>query len=216
AFVGFKTWVVGEILRAADVNTYLAKQVIAVVTSGTRPPSPVEGQMIYETDTASFVAYTGSHWEVFSYHGDEQTYTPEWTAATTNPSIGNGTLDGRYRRLPGRMVSLRIQVIMGSTTNFGDGIYELGLPPGLPAEAGHRWLGVTHLQTAAPTTDLFQGIALISGDSSGARINRIRYYSGGTGGELFNWSSTHNHIGGDGDLLTVQLLYETATLGSTE
>jgi microcystin-dependent protein len=33
-----------------------------VVTSTTRPSSPITGQMIYETDTASFRWYTGTSW----------------------------------------------------------------------------------------------------------------------------------------------------------
>lgn len=55
------------------------------------------------------------------------TYTPTWTAATTNPALGNGTLVGRYRRI-GRTVLCRIHLVAGSTTTFGSGALRFGLP----------------------------------------------------------------------------------------
>lgn len=54
----FKTFVAGAVLTASDVNTYLAKQAVIVCTSTTRPSSPPEGMVIYETDTDKLLAYT--------------------------------------------------------------------------------------------------------------------------------------------------------------
>jgi len=56
--VAFKTFVSGAVLTASDVNTYLAKQAVIVCTSATRPTSPPEGMVIYETDTDKLLAYT--------------------------------------------------------------------------------------------------------------------------------------------------------------
>lgn len=47
----YKTFVDGNSLPAADLNTYLMNQVTVVCTSGDRPSSPPEGMFIYETDT---------------------------------------------------------------------------------------------------------------------------------------------------------------------
>lgn len=60
----FKTFIAGETATAADINTYLAKQVVIVCTSGTRPGSPVEGMVIYETDTDKCLTYDGATWNL--------------------------------------------------------------------------------------------------------------------------------------------------------
>ncbi|MEU0831304.1 hypothetical protein [Streptomyces sp. NPDC005969] len=67
-----------------------------------------------------------------SMFGAWTTYTPTWTAATTNPSIGNGTLTGRYMKV-GRTVTVSLLLIPGSTTTLGSGVYLFGLP--FPAAA---------------------------------------------------------------------------------
>jgi len=59
-----------------------------------------------------------------------QTYTPSWTAATTNPSLGNGTLIGRWRRV-GDTAEFSIDLIIGSTTTTGSGAWRFSIPTGL-------------------------------------------------------------------------------------
>lgn len=54
-------------------------------------------------------------------------YTPAWTATTTNPTLGNGTITGKYTRI-GKLIIGRISLLMGSTTTFGAGAYRLSLP----------------------------------------------------------------------------------------
>lgn len=56
------------------------------------------------------------------------TYTPTWTAATTNPTLGNGTLVGRYMRVDGRTIVAHINLTIGSTTTLGTGGYSFALP----------------------------------------------------------------------------------------
>jgi hypothetical protein len=55
------------------------------------------------------------------------TYTPTWTASTTNPTIGNGTLQGRYIEL-GSAVFGEVRIVAGSTTSRGSGTYAISLP----------------------------------------------------------------------------------------
>jgi hypothetical protein len=57
-------------------------------------------------------------------------YTPTWTAATTNPSIGNGTLSGSVAHV-GRWVRFRISITFGSTTSAGDGAWLFSAPTSL-------------------------------------------------------------------------------------
>lgn len=54
-------------------------------------------------------------------------YSPTWTASSSNPAIGNGTLTGGYTRV-GKFISFRIAITMGSTTTFGSGQWRLTLP----------------------------------------------------------------------------------------
>jgi len=57
-----------------------------------------------------------------------QSYTPAWTASTTNPTLGNGTLVGRYCLLPNRTCIATIRLVIGSTTNIGSGTYLFTVP----------------------------------------------------------------------------------------
>ena len=60
--------------------------------------------------------------------GDPWTsYTPTWTAATTNPTLGNGTLSGAWMSA-GQSVMFRVTLTFGSTTTVGSGAYSFTLP----------------------------------------------------------------------------------------
>lgn len=54
-------------------------------------------------------------------------YTPTWTASTTNPTIGNGTIIGRYFAVE-EWCWISVQVVSGTTTTGGSGIYNVSLP----------------------------------------------------------------------------------------
>lgn len=67
------------------------------------------------------------------------TYTPTWvtTGAGADPTIGNGTLSGRYMQV-GKAVFVAIKITFGTTTTVGSGIYEVGLP--LASASGYSGL----------------------------------------------------------------------------
>lgn len=54
-------------------------------------------------------------------------FTSAWTAATTNPVLGNGLRSGR-RVLHGKTCHLAVRIVPGSTTTFGSGNYSFSLP----------------------------------------------------------------------------------------
>jgi len=54
-------------------------------------------------------------------------YTPTWTATTTNPSLGNGSIAGRYYRIS-NVVTAFINLTMGSTTTYGSGVWWFSMP----------------------------------------------------------------------------------------
>lgn len=59
--------------------------------------------------------------------GGWTTYSSAWTAVTTNPTLGNGTIVSQYRTL-GRVVDFEVIVTFGSTTSAGSGNYYLTIP----------------------------------------------------------------------------------------
>lgn len=61
-------------------------------------------------------------------------YTPEWTATTTNPTVGNGSIVGRWRRV-GDTGFYQIRVNFQSTTTAGSGDYSFSLPTGQTMDA---------------------------------------------------------------------------------
>lgn len=83
---GFKTFSAGDVLTASDVNGYLMKQAVIICTSGTRPASPHEGMLIYETDTNHFRHYNGSAWVSIL------ATRPHVTMSVSTASLANNTV----------------------------------------------------------------------------------------------------------------------------
>ncbi len=78
-------------------------------------------------------------------------YTPSWT--TPGASIGNGTINGMWRRVGGS-IDLNITIIMGSTTTFGIVTYYFSIPSGLT-------LNFTKTALGADSDDQICGYGLI-------------------------------------------------------
>lgn len=64
-----------------------------------------------------------------------QVYAAEWRAQTTDPAIGNGTISASFRRL-GTQLSIRVEIVSGTTTTYGAGTMGVTLPPSCAARAG--------------------------------------------------------------------------------
>ncbi|MFY0511797.1 hypothetical protein ACOMD4_15645 [Streptomyces anulatus] len=88
---------------------------------------PHPGQMMYLTNTDTFVYGKQDGTTGTLVQQGWTTYTPTWTAAVSNPSIGNGMLRGAWMRA-GKTVSLRIHMVAGSTTTYGSGAWRFALP----------------------------------------------------------------------------------------
>lgn len=125
--MAFKGFADGDVLTAAEVNTYLMFQTVIVCTSGTRPSSPPEGMVVYETDTDLIRVWTGSAWGLLLDATGWTSYTPTWTALSTNPVLGNGQISGSYKQV-GKTVHATGQILMGSTTTYGSGAWLVSTP----------------------------------------------------------------------------------------
>ena len=132
--------------------------------------------------------------------GAWQSYTVSWTAATTNPSIGNGTLAGRYVQI-GKTVICSIALVMGSTTTYGSGNWSLSLPKTV-ASVSVRYIGQFTIYDASPGGN-YAGSAIVgSGQSAIALFIRDQGASG--------LNSTTPHTWASADELYLTITYEMA------
>ena len=129
-------------------------------------------------------------------------YTPSWTAATTNPSLGNGSIEGRYISL-GPMAWVRGRVVAGSTTTYGSGEYRISLPTSLQSASliGNGIIGNIWIRNSAGQD--FHSFAI---DSNTAYFVIRPGHS--TFGGTASWSPTTPFTFGNGDWMSWNLSYE--------
>jgi len=121
-------------------------------------------------------------------------YTPTWTASSSNPSIGNGTIEGYYK-LIGKTCFVRGNIAMGSTTTFGSGEWYVELP--FPAKHADGILMTANLLDNG--TAWFN--AVLNGARAGFNTKAPIQYQGGAGTALdvnatqpFTWTSTDRFL----------------------
>ncbi|MGW1160354.1 hypothetical protein ACWD48_19480 [Streptomyces sp. NPDC002519] len=148
----------------ASVNTAVRPYTVApggILPSSTAPSTPYIGQ--FYDNGSDLLRWNGSSWDTYQkVLGAWTSYTPTWTASTTNPSVGNGTLIGRYQ-LFGKTCHLQINLVTGSTTTYGSGTYTFALPF-TSANSGATYIGNAHLLQGSR----YAGHFIISPASSGA------------------------------------------------
>ena len=155
AGLGFKDFVTGEVLTAADVDGYLMQGVWVFASAAARDAavtSPQEGNFAYLKDTNVTTYYTGSAWANLD------------TTGMTNPMTTTGdTIYSSSGSTPARLG-------IGSTGNV------LTVSGGLPAWAAPVTGGMTLLST----TSLSGSSTAITG-ISGSYVNLLVFVSGITG-----------------------------------
>jgi hypothetical protein len=163
--MAFKTFAPG-VLTSSDVNTFLMRQSMIVCTAATRPSSPNEGMVIYETDTDLFQFWNGSAWKPIVTNV-QVAYTP--TVSGTGWALGNGAASGAYSQI-GNLVVFNVQLTFGSTTTYGPG--PDGLQISLPiARVGNIEANTSYIDLSAATIFLGQGRAATS--TSVCELNAI-------------------------------------------
>lgn len=102
-------------------------------TAANRPAASIAGRLFFDTTNTKLQRDNGSSWddvaETTANLGSWSTYSPTWSATGTAPSLGNGTLSGRYID-SGKVRFLHITLTPGSTTTFGTGNYRFTYPSG--------------------------------------------------------------------------------------
>jgi hypothetical protein len=96
--------------------------------------------------------------------GAWSTYTPVWTGSTSNPSLGNGSIEGYYSQT-GKQVMVSIELTHGSTTKRGTGATMFSLP--VPPASNRRQILTAHVAR--------YGVAdyVATADVASGKINRI-------------------------------------------
>lgn len=105
------------------------------------------------------------------------TYAVSWSAATTQPVLGNGGLSGRFMQV-GKTIDVLILLTWGSTTTGGDGTWSFSLP--VSARAG---IGSTlHMAAHRPGQSVngFEGYTNVL---SGSSISGVWYANPSTTGD---------------------------------
>jgi len=129
-----------------------------------------------------------------AFDGSWTSYTPSWTAASSNPSIGNGSLQGWYK-VVGKTCFVRGNIVMGSTTTFGSGEWYVSMP-----------FTASHADAILMTANLLDnGTAWYNATVNGARAgfnykSAIQYQVvGGTANDInatspFTWTNSDRFL----------------------
>lgn len=125
-------------------------------------------------------------------------YTVNWTGASANPDIGDGTLRGEFSR-NGDVITCAIELVIGSTTTPGSGAWRFGIP-----KAPNNVSGAAQINLVAMTHS--GGVPYIQYGHS-VLVNGATYVEVQTGGTLtkigdgtpWTWAAT--------DTLRIHLSY---------
>lgn len=170
-----------------------------VCTSSTRPASPYEGQVIYETDTDKTLVWNGTTWIVTAHSGAWQAWSPTYT----NLTIGNGTVIARYSQV-GKTVTFVFEFTLGSSGSSVGSAPAISLPV-VGATVVNSWLGTARYLDNG-VTNYAGAVAILS---NGIRPQTL--VSSGTYAEIqggitatapFTWAS--------GDVMSISGIYEAS------
>jgi hypothetical protein len=104
-------------------------------------------------------------------------YTPTWRGASTDPTLNNGSIRGRFYQ-QGSVIIININLSIGSTTLLGSGQWSFSLPVPVTVNAAYSgacfaehgngtYIGVAILQAGASTCYVQTGLAEGTWDGSG-------------------------------------------------
>ena len=102
-------------------------------------------------------------------------YTPTWTATSVNPTLGDGTIHGRYKLLDAKTLAFQVEVIFGSTTSAGTGGYSVSLPAGVTSASYPQWVAGYCLNSG--TTNY---VAIGYLNASDTKVTQFLYSGGNT------------------------------------
>lgn len=190
------TWFHGPV-----VSDYNFTDIGALSTN--RPAAPTVGQLIYETDTNSYVGRAaGPVWQTVVPLGAWTSYTP----TLTNLTLGNGTSVATFARI-GRTIHWRWVFTLGTTSAVGT-VPTISLP--VAAAADYSGQGPTF----GICTFIDQGVANYSGRVTGLSSTTVHFQNenaAGTSVVMTNTSATVPFTFGSTDQIFATGTYEAAS-----
>jgi hypothetical protein len=137
------------------------------------------------------------------------TYTPTWTGSGgVQPSLGNGTLTGRWIA-NGKLVDAKLRFVAGSTTTYGDGFFRFSLPVAAAAPAAYPvplagWSQATDVSASA-------GYMLFPRMNTSTTVFDLVYHAISANGLAYSAiGATFPFTWASGDFFDVHLSYERA------
>lgn len=93
-------------------------------------------------------------------------YTPTWSATTTNPTLGSTTITGRWKALDSKtyIVQISIAITTGGAWNAGSGSYNFSLPNSVTSATGRVQVGSAHVLDSG--TAHFAGVCKVHAGST--------------------------------------------------
>ena len=132
--------------------------------------------------------------------GARTSYVPTWTQSTSNPSLGNGTLVGEYRKVD-KEVDFFIQLTLGSTTIVGSGTFTFALPAA-PRRTGWFAVGAA-IDTSAGTLPW-----VVFGEPSATALVMRALPTSAAGDQFRVLNQSQPFTWANNDVLTIQGRYE--------
>lgn len=178
----WRTFPSGQNPTAEVIQKYLMNQVVIVCTSTTRPGTPVEGMVIFEADTRSFLVWIGGAWDRFANSND-------WDAS------GNLTVTGNLSVSGNETVTGVLTVSGNDVTIGGFSVNRLvdGKVVASPSDTGN----VTTTRTAIPGANA-QNVSVIAGRAY--RASGMISVRGNVTNDRFTLEAWDGTVGGAGQL----------------
>ena len=146
--------------------------------------------------------WTGSQWQHTNTLGNWNSYTPTWTSTGTAPSLGNGSLTGRFCVLDNKTIAFQAHLVTGGTSTYGSGNYRLSTPPGFNAVTTYEQF-VNGKAYDASANLAYMG----QGNLGTAGVSLMQFTNGGA---LQSANATQPFTWASGDHLRVHGIYEYA------
>ena len=169
-----------------------------VCTSSTRPASPYDGQVIYETDTNRTLAFNGSTWDILSDMGAWTSYTPVIKGGAT--TVTATIVYAKYVQI-GKTVILQVQANVTSA-GAASGRVTVSLPSTLPTTISSDMTIVGSFSIKDSGTAYYSGSAWAFSTTTIAGIGYGSVDAMGVSNPAFTLAS--------GDTVSISIMYEVA------
>ena len=163
AGAGYKDFTAGDVLTAAQVDTYLMEQSTMVFSTASARDTALsavkaEGMMAYLADAPNRVTYyNGSAWK--TVWSDWVTFTPSWTNVTLGTSPTNV---GAYHYEP-HGIRVLARLTLGSGSGGITGSVSMTVPNGETANVSASLYGMGSLQCVDDTVDYTGVVRIVHG-----------------------------------------------------